>query len=149
MSVKTIKLTKYNLIIIGAILMLISSRLVVVSMDISNPLLPQYLRKEYTGTEVPLWSLVVVGGALLFLLSYFRNSLFFKIAYYAVLAIVLFLVIVFSMTFSRDTNGYTNNLEYGFYIQQIGFGLLAIGTIISLHRPHVKKDGAYADLLDS
>ncbi len=146
-----IKLTKYSFIIIGAILMLISSRLVVASMCFSSPLLPQsqYLCKEYVGTEVPLWSLVVVGGALLFLLSFFRNSLFFKIAHYTVLAIVLFLVVVFSMTFSRDTNGFTNNLEYGFYVQQIGFGLLVIGTIISLHRPHVKKDGAYADLLDS
>jgi len=104
-------------------------------MDFSgNPLMPRAFHRSYTGMDVPFCSLVVIGGALLFLLSHFRNSLPFKIGYYFVLTIVIFLTAVFTRTFTTDTNDYVNTIEYGFYVLQVGFGLVVIGTLISLHR---------------
>ena len=104
--------------------------------------------KEFEGTSIALWYLAAFGGLLLFLLSFFSNTLFFKVSYYLILLVTLLLSTVFTMAFSIDTEYYSNNMKSGFYVAACGFILVATGTLISLHR-EVRKVNRNHKLLDS
>lgn len=145
-----IKTVKISAIIIGTLLLLISSQLEFVSLAYeAPPSSAMSFHKSYKGFVVPIWQASAIGAALLFLLSFFRNTLVYKINYYIILTITLFLTTVFALTFSTDTAYYTNDLEYGFYVEQLGFVLILFGTLIYLHRPYVKKKEEDPEILDS
>jgi hypothetical protein len=138
----TIKIIKLTAIIAGTLLIIISSQLEFTSMFFhGNPYYgTQPLMKSLKGITIPVWQASAIGATLLFLLSYFRNSLFFKISYYFILALTLFITTVFTITFSTDTEFYTNTMESG-------FALMVLGTLICLHRPIPHKTNS--ELLDS
>jgi len=144
----TPKKIKYPLLIIGAILLIISAFLPSHGINFSR--VSDIPDITFKGINSPAWVITGICTVVLFGTGFFFNSVPVKIIYYFLFAILTaFLVFMIKRMISPFMDSYTTIFFSGFYLVMAAYVLVNAATIISLHRPYVKKEVAGNDLLDS
>ena len=145
-----VRIVKHSIAIIGGLLLFVSAFLQFESTDhfIGNS---EEIRSIYTyGLTDPFWYVILICSVVIFSIGYFTQGLAFRILVYifSVLGSIFIYFVALLTGVGWGATPFIPQKEIGFDFSIIGYILIIIATIISMHTK--KKNSAVdaSDLLD-